>query len=97
MTITTLEAMFADICDRHEFSSISIQLSRDCSKGYEWHSYAHWNGVCTSGTGATPTAALSGAIASANERRGVKPAVHAVTIAVSPLATISTPNNSVNQ
>ena len=65
----TLETLFADICAKHDLTSISVNFSMGASPSWAWGSYAHWSTVCASGHGSTPQEAMAAAIKSAAEKR----------------------------
>lgn len=69
MTSTSIERVFADICERHDLRSISAEYCPTAHIGFNWLSYAHWEGSCASGYGSSPGEALNAAIAQAAERR----------------------------
>ena len=65
----TLETLFADICAKHDLTTISVSFLQNASPLWAWGSYAHWSTFCASGHGSTPQEAMAAAIKSAAERR----------------------------
>lgn len=71
MQTTTIEKVLADICNKHDLTSISLSFQNGAHEGYEFHSYAHWNGngSCASGYGTNASEALSSALKKAEVSR----------------------------
>ena len=66
---------FADILATHGMKNISITLNPSCGEGYEWGGSVQWDGFsrdgigCAHGSGSTPHAALTNALAEARVKR----------------------------
>ena len=68
-TTQTIEAAFAELCAKHDLTSITVGMNLKQAEGSRFNCSAHWDGfsrrniTCASGFGPTPTQAIRNALA----------------------------------
>lgn len=61
----TIETLLADLCAKHDLTSISLGFHTRISEGRQFNAYTHWahsTGLCGSGDGGSASEAIANAI-----------------------------------
>lgn len=68
----TIETLFADLCDIHDLTTLSVGYTGSVYPAHRWLSYVHWTaGACASGYGSTAHEAIEVALKDAAAKRSV--------------------------
>lgn len=65
----TIEQLFADLCVKHDLTTVNVDFTPSAYKPLCWLSYVHFEGGCASGSAATAHEAIAKAIQEAAVKR----------------------------